>query len=417
MADILPFRPYRYTPKAGALESLVTQPYDKISPEMQRRYLEASPHNFVRIILGERRAEDSESNNVYTRAAGYLNDWIAQGILAPDPEPAYYACFQEFAVPDTNETAVRKGLICLGPVTDYADGVVYPHERTLRGPKLDRLQLLRHIRAHTGQLFLLYSDPQQAVDQILDAAAAAEPLMETADEYGVTHRVWRIAEPERTAEITRLMADKKLLIADGHHRYETANAFRRENPELAAARHAMMTLVNMDAPGLTILATHRLVHGLDGFTGEGFLARAAAAFSVERVASADRMKELLAAAETGRSRIGVALDGGSKLALLEAANPNGLLDVAVLHQQVLDALLGIDEEAVREQRHVGYMRGLAPAVEAVRRGEAQAAFLLPPTSVKQVADISFAGGVMPQKSTDFYPKLLSGLMLYKMETE
>ena len=171
MARIYSFQPLRYTAKAGSLECLVTQPYDKISPAMQARYLAASPYNLVRIILGERRAGDSEADNVYTRAAAYLNDWTAAGILARDQEPGIFPYFQEFAVPDTGEKLVRKGFIALGAVEDYAAGVVHRHEQTLAGPKKDRLELLRHTHAHFGQLFMLYPDPAGAVDALLDEAA------------------------------------------------------------------------------------------------------------------------------------------------------------------------------------------------------------------------------------------------------
>src|SRR5271166_4908083 len=226
---------------------------------MQARYLAASPYNLVRVILGERRPSDNESDNVYTRAAQYLDDWIRDGILAQDPAPGLYAYFQEFEVPDSGERLTRKGFIGIGKIEDYSAGVVYRHEQTLTGPKKDRLELLRHTHAHFGQLFMLYPDPAGAVDRLLDEAAKQAPLLEVEDEYGAVHRVWKIADARRIQE---LMADKKLLIADGHHRYETALAFRNENPGLPGADRVMMTFVNMHSPGLKILATHRLVSGL-----------------------------------------------------------------------------------------------------------------------------------------------------------
>jgi uncharacterized protein (DUF1015 family) len=171
MANIFPFQPFRYTAKAGALHDLTTQPYDKISPEMRQRYLQASPYNLVRIILGERQESDSDSDNVYTRAARHLADWIAQGILARDAEPALFAYFQEFTMPDSGERLVRKGFIGLGAVEEYSAGVVHRHEQTLSGPKKDRLELLRHTHAHFGQLFMLYPDPTGEIDRLLDEAA------------------------------------------------------------------------------------------------------------------------------------------------------------------------------------------------------------------------------------------------------
>jgi uncharacterized protein (DUF1015 family) len=410
MARIYPFQPFRYTEQAGPLENLVTQPYDKISPAMQNRYLSLSPQNLVRVILGERRAGDSGSDNVYTRAARYLDDWIARGVLARDNHPGIFPYFQEFTVPDTGERLVRKGFIALGAVEDYSRGVVHRHEQTLSGPKKDRLELLRHTHAHCGQLFMLYPDPAGAIDALLDEAAALAPVAEVADEYGAIHRVWRMTDAARGV-VQQLMADKKLLIADGHHRYETALAFRDENAGLPGADRVMMTFVNMHSPGVRILATHRLVSGLDEGFADRFLRAAAAGFEVEEIGSLDGLKRAWDEGED-RTVIGAAL--GNRLFLLEDRQARGELDVRVLHQRVLGQALGIGEEAVRDEKHLRYIRGLDAAVQEVRQGAAQIAFLLKPVSVEQVAATSFAGGVMPQKSTDFYPKLLSGLTIYRL---
>ncbi|HKE22403.1 MAG TPA: DUF1015 domain-containing protein [Bryobacteraceae bacterium] len=409
MAKIYPFHALRYGAKAGALDKLVTQPYDKISPAMQKRYLSLSPYNLVRIILGERHADDSETSNVYTRAAAYLNEWIAAGLLERESEPAIFPYFQEFTVPDTGERLVRKGFIGVGAVEDYSAGIVHRHEQTLSGPKKDRLELLRHTHAHFGQLFMLYPDRAGAVDALLDEAAKGPPLAEITDEYGAVHRMWKLTAAGRVQE---LMADKKLLIADGHHRYETALAFRNENPKLPGADRVMMTFVNMYSPGLKILATHRLVNAVPpDFLPDGFLRTAAADFRVEEIGSLDRLKSAWAK-ENGPVTIGAAM--GNRLVLLESKGAAGELDVRVLHERLLGKALGIGEEAVRDEKHLRYVRGIDAAVEEGRRGTAQIAFLLKPTSVDQVAAISFAGGVMPQKSTDFYPKLLSGLTIYKL---
>ena len=376
---------------------------------MRSRYLSLSPYNLVRVILGEREAGDSECDNVYTRAARYLDDWIAAGVLAQDGQPGIFPYFQEFTVPDTGERLVRKGFIALGAVEDYSAGVVHRHEQPLSGPKKDRLELLRHTHAHAGQLFMLYPDPDGLIDALLDEAAALAPIAAVTDEYGAVHSVWRFADAARVQE---LMADKKLLIADGHHRYETALAFRNENPGLPGAGRVMMTFVNMHSPGLKILATHRLVSGLeaDGLT-DRFLRAAAAGFQVEEIGSLDGLKR--AWDEAGdRSVIGAAV--GSRLFLLEDRQARGELDVNVLHQRLLAQVLGIGEEAVRDEKHLRYIRGLDAAIEEARKGAAQIAFLLNPVSVEQVAATSFAGGVMPQKSTDFYPKLLSGLTIYRV---
>lgn len=410
MARVFAFQPYRYTEKAGPLGNVVTQPYDKISPEMRRRYLALSPHNLVRVILGESSPSDSENDNVYTRAAACLDEWINQGVLAREETPSLYAYFQEFCVPDTGERLVRKSFIGLGALEEYSAGVVHRHEQTLSGPKKDRMELLRHTRAHAGQIFMLYPDPAGEIDRLLDRAAEAPPDGKVTDEYGAVHTFWRIADPEAVARIQALMADKKLLIADGHHRYETALAFHKENPGLAGADKVMMTFVNMHSPGLKILATHRVVSNLPGFDPQAFLRKAADGFRVEEIRGPERLREAWQAGQG--TVIGAAI--GARLWMLEKRSGGSELDVNVLHSDLLAGALGIGEEAVREQRNLRYVRGLDAAIEEARSGAAQVAFLLKPVSVEQVAAISFAGGVMPQKSTDFYPKLLSGLAIYRL---
>ncbi len=392
----------------------MTQPYDKISPEMQARYLSLNPYNLVRIILGPRSESDSESDNVYTRAASYFRQWIEQGILVQEPEPALFAYFQEFTVPDAGVKAVRKGFIGLGAVEDYSAGVVHRHEQTLSGPKKDRMQVLEHTRAHFGQIFMLYPDREGAVDRLLDECSAGEPLTEVVDEYGTVHRLWRIAGSGRIEQIQAVMADKKLVIADGHHRYETALAFREAHPELEGAAWVMMTFVNMFSPGLKILATHRVLHGLEGFSADAFAAAAARHFEVRELASVDELRAAFAEPRAGKVRIGAAAAGGRRLFLLERDRQPGDLDVAILHGVLIQQVLNIGEEAVRDEKHIRYVRGLEAAVNEVAAG-ATLAFLLEPTSIEDVAETSFAGRVMPQKSTDFYPKLLSGLTIYRVE--
>jgi uncharacterized protein (DUF1015 family) len=413
LAQIYPFQPYRYTTSAGRLPDLVTQPYDKITPEMQARYLAQSPNNLVRVILGERKPGDNETSNVYTRANDYLGGWISSGVLAQDPEPGIYPYFQEFTLPDTGERLVRKGFIALGAVEDYAANVVHRHERTLAGPKKDRLELLRHTRAHCELIFMLYPDTAGAIDALLDEAAAAPPLGEVTDEYGAIHRIWRVPQPADAKRIAELMADKKLLIADGHHRYETALAFRNENNGQAGTDRVPMAFVNMHSDGLRILATHRVVSGIpaDGFPG-GFLRAAAEDFDVTEIDSLDKLRRAWSAGSADHALIGAAL--GGKLYLLASRNARNQLDLRVLHEEILARKLGIGEEAVRDEKFLRYVRGLEQAVAETREGRAQAAFLLRPVTVQQVAETSFAGGVMPQKSTDFYPKLLSGLAIYKL---
>jgi len=411
MAQIFPFQPYRYSPRAGRISDLVTQPYDKISPEMRARYLGLNPHNLVRIILGERLPSDDSAVNIYTRAAAYLNDWISRGLLVRESQPCLFAYFQDFCVPDTGERLSRRGFIGLGAVEDYSAGIVYRHEQTLSGPKQDRLELLRHTHAHFGQIFMLYPDPAREVDRVLEECSKAPADQAVIDEYGAEHRLWRISDPARVSAVAGLMADKKLLIADGHHRYETALTFRNENPGLQGASRVMMTFVNMHSPGLKILATHRLVSGLANFEAASFLTGVRKTFQVEEVNSPGQLQSRWNGALRGT--IGAAI--GDRLYLLQLRHPSDKLDVPILHEMLLGNVLGISEEAVRAEKNLRYVRGLDKAIEAARRGEAQIAFLLRPTAIEDVADISFSGGVMPQKSTDFYPKLLSGLTIYKLD--
>jgi uncharacterized protein (DUF1015 family) len=377
---------------------------------MQARYLSLSPYNLVRIILGERSPEDNAGDNPYTRAAKLLQDWIGSGILEHESEPSVYAYFQKFTVPDTGQTLERKGFIGLGAVEDYSAGVVHRHEQTLSGPKKDRMELLRHTRAHFGQIFMLYPDPQLVIDRILENAAAGTPVTTIEDEYGVTNRIWRISDSAVIAQIQAAMAGKKLLIADGHHRYETALAFRNENQNLNDAGQVMMTFVNMHSPGLEILATHRVLGGLTQFDGAGFATK----IHARRLSSIEELKSLFQTPAPGQVRIGLA-SGSGEIYLYQRDRKPGDLDVKVLHEELLGAALGISDEAVREQKHIEYVRGLDAAYAKVREGAAQITFLLEPVTVEQVADVAFSGGVMPQKSTDFYPKLLSGLTIYKLQ--
>ena len=415
MANIYPFQPYRYTAAAGDLNNLVTQPYDKISPAMQARYRSLSPYNLVRVLLGERFPEDTEADNVYTRAASYLNLWTEQGILAKEEEPSLYVYFQEFTLPDSDQRLTRKGFIGLGKIEEYSAGIVHRHEQTLSGPKKDRTELLNHTRSHFGQIFMLYPDPERAIDRILDDVASGEPDGVVHDEDGAIHRLWRVSSPEVIQEIQYLMLDKKLLIADGHHRYETALAYRNAHPELEDARAVMMTFVNMNSDGLRILATHRAVNGLSGIDLNATIEGLSGEFNVHPLSTLSEVRRLMDEIVPGKVRIGVVIQGSPTMYVLERDRAEGELDVRILHEHLLGEVLGISEESVRDEKHLKYIRGIDAAAKEVNEGRAQLAFLLQPTPIEQVGAVSFGGGVMPQKSTDFYPKLLSGLTIYRLE--
>jgi len=413
MARIYPFQPYRYSAKAGRLEDLLTQPYDKITPEMQARYLELSPYNLVRVELGPRYPDDDAAHNVYTRAAAHLSEWIERGVLVRESRPALFACDQEFELPEGGGRFVRKGFLGLGALEEYEAGVVYRHERTLSAPKQDRMELLEQTRTVCGPIFMLYPDPEGRVEQLLDEACQAPPIAEVRDEYGALHRLWRIAEPDRIAVIQRAMADKKLLIADGHHRYETALAFGKRHPELAGADKAMMMFVNLHSPGLKILATHRVIAGLENFDLAALPARLRERFALGALDSLEQLRAAWAKPEPAKARIGLKLARDRRVYLLEKER-GGRLALEILHAEIIHGLLGITEADVREQRFLRYVRGMEAAASAVERGEAQMAWLVEPVAIEDVARIAFSGGVMPQKSTDFYPKLLSGLTIYRL---
>ena len=426
MAKVFPLQAHRYAEKAGDPNLLVTQPYDKIPPDLQQRYYDASPYNFVRLTKGREEPSDNNDNNVYTRAAATLDAWIDEGILAQDEQPSFYAYFQEFVHPETKDVCVRKGFIGLTEALPYEDRVVHGHELTHSGPKLDRLQLTRHTKAHFGQLFVLYDDPEHAIDAHLEKAEEHSPLLFVEDESDVRHTLWKIDEPAAVAAIQASMESKKLLMADGHHRYETALAYAQENRDVPGADKVMMTFVNMRQEGLVVLATHRVLAGLDAFDPGTLLESASRLFEIEPFASSDELQVALRQAPATPSAIGLVMEGDTQSYLLTekpdavsaqlsgASEQERRLDVVVLHKALLGATMGISEEDVRELKNIRYVRGFDAAVDDVRSGGAQVAFLLRPVPVEQVAEVAFAGGVMPQKSTDFYPKLLSGLTIYRL---
>ena len=449
MARIYPFRALRYNPLQVKLADVVTQPYDKITPAMQQAYYQRSPYNLVRIILGLPELFDGKgTQDVYRRAADDFRAWRREGILTQESEPCIYAYSQTFRIPGAEAgpeaLCERRGFIALGELYDYADKVVFRHEQTLSRPKSDRLNLLRATHAHFGQIFMLYSDPGRTADQLLYRSTAA-PDIEVTDEYEVVHRVWRVSDPATINLMTTALEDKKLIIADGHHRYETALQYARERaPQgggnqveraLGAAPQplypeaaAMMTFVNMDQPGLVILPTHRVIHGLENFDAVKFVESVRRYFTVEAMATAD--SAALTArlhAETGKTTfVAVTAAGSFLLRAVPGAADAALRDVperqrglevdtVQLHRLILEQTLGITPEAVAEQRNIRYVRDAAQAVALVAAKEADVAFLMNPVTLDTLREVAFAGEVLPQKSTDFYPKLLSGLTIYAMD--
>ena len=446
MAQVFPFRAFRYNPDTAPFQNVLTQPYDKISQEMQQKYYDAHPQNLITVEKGKEFPGDTPGNNVYSRAAAAFKDWEAKHAIVQDPAPSFYAYTQEFVVPGTSERRTRRGFVGAGKLEEYSAGVIFRHEHTLSGPKADRLELLRNTRTHTGQLFLLYSDSQKRVDAILsEAEKSAPPATEVHDEYGVTHRLWVVSDPQKISAIQSAMADQKLVIADGHHRYETALNYRNERRAQAGSadpgapyESAMMTFINARSQGLVILPTHRVVANVHDFSWVSVRRYLEPWFSTEVFAFADdAQKETVRAnflsrlkAATAQRAIGVyptpgdgqrafyllVLRPGVDLAqLLPNVSPRQReLDVVLLHEGILEPGLGITPQSVTKEANLTYEREAANAIAAVDSGTAQLSFFLNPCDVEKVVEIATANEVMPQKSTDFFPKLLSGITMYRV---
>lgn len=449
MAEIQPFQAYRYNTERVALKDVLTQPYDKITPAMQERYYGASPYNLIQIEKGRALAGDDAGKSVYTRAAAKLNEWIAERVLVQDAAPGIYIYSQEYAIPGTNTRRTRTGFIALGRLEDYEKKIVFRHERTLSAPKTDRLELLRHTEAQTGQLFMLYEDPGKTIETLLDQMARANTPVEMVDEYSVAHRLWPVFDRDFIRHVQEHMAEKKLVIADGHHRYETALNYRNECREkmrtagratdgAAAHEFAMMTFINAHSKGLTILPTHRVVRNVADFNFERFRTSVRRFFdwysypfanAEERPASLSEFRKDLE--ERGRSRPAIGIYAGDAAFYLfllkrgadledllpDVSEAQRKLDVVLLHRFILEQGLGITAEAVAAEKNITYEREMDAAIAAVDSGGAQLACILNPVGIKQMMEIALSGEVLPQKSTDFYPKLLSGIAIYHVGGE
>jgi len=440
MARIYPFRAWRYNPSAVSLQDVVTQPYDKISPAMQQAYYQRSPYNLVRIILGLPELFDAErGESVYTRAARDLKAWREQGILTQEKAPCVYAYAQRFKVPGTEIVKERRGFIALGKLHEYAEQVVFRHEQTLSKPKGDRLNLLKATHAHFGQIFMLYSDPP-AASRRCSTRATAPPKPRsptntafcTASGASATPPLFACSRPPwPTKSSSSPMAiiatrphsttQRSTLLSRSTSEYGATSLPQPPYPEAAV----MMTFVNMDSDGLVILPTHRVVHSLPGFDPAAFLRAAEQYFTVEALPEADATNYIdTLKAQQGTAFVAVTRTGAFLLrskpepiaaALANLPERQRRLDLSHLHSIVLDRLLGLDEEKVREQTNIRYLRDAAEAVDQVRRREADIAFLTNPVTMEQLKEVAFAGDVMPQKSTDFFPKLLSGLTIYALD--
>ncbi len=437
MSKIAPFRGVRYNPlRFDKLDLAVSLPYDRIKGDLQEKYYRLDEHNIVRITKGKAFPGDTETDNQYTRAREFYEEWLEESILIRDPQPAIYGYSQEFRLP-SGEFATRMAFIAALQLTDYKEGVVLPHERTLSGPKEDRLNLLRSTAVNFGLIFMVY--PGDEIAALLAPHLAEGPHLDlyAVGEADVRHRLWVIDDQETIVALQAQMEPKRnLIIADGHHRYETALAYRDEmrqkiptwEPDMAF-NYRMVGLVSMDDPGLTILPTHRLMHSIPNWKTAEFLAEAGEFFEVSPAEGKDQLFPKMAQMATKEHVFGLfdgqgyyllrLKDEGAMDCFVEASRAREwkTLDVSILHELVIERVLGLSKESVKRQENINYIRDAKEGIEAVKNGQAQFVFFLNPTKISQVRACSGVGEKMPQKSTDFYPKMISGLVMMPVGKE
>ncbi|MBN1487636.1 MAG: DUF1015 domain-containing protein [Anaerolineae bacterium] len=430
MAKIRPFRGLRYNPdKFCDLSQVITMPYDRIHEAEQAKYYEISPYNFARIIQGIRTPDEPE-NNVYTRARGYMLNWLSEGVMLREVNPVIYVLEQIFTTPD-GEQHTRRGFTAALQLTRFEEGVILPHERTLSGPKIDRLNLTEVTQTAWGHIFILYPDAENRLNALLQPYLDSHMpaiLQEQVIEPTVEQNFWVVDDPDIVdAVITEMEPKQNLIIADGHHRYETALNYRDEMrakfphaPAEAAFNYVMATFVSMSDPGLVILPTHRLIHSYESMDSKALLQALAAYFVIESMADQTAMEAGLAQANEAQPRFGF-YDGDYYLLTLKSLDamaelvperdPNWrALDVAILHELVLEHVMGLSKESVVRKENLDYLRDANPGYAAVDKGEANFLFLLNGTRMDHVRACTAAGEKMPQKSTDFYPKIISGMV-------
>ena len=412
-----------YDPARVDLARVVAPPYDVIGPKDQQHYYQQDPHNVVRLIAGEVRPTDSAENNKYVRAARFFDEWLREGILRQEPEPSIHIYRHDFVDPATGEALTRQGILGVVQLEPFGQGIL-PHERTHARAKADRLSLTRAVGANLSPIFCLYQDPGHDVRRIVEAHVERDARLSIQTEDGDQHRIWSIQRNETVVALAKVLADSRLYVADGHHRYETAlnfrNKMRVEHPEAppdAAFNFVLMLLVDVGDPGLVILPTHRFVHDVAGFDGDDLVARLQQRLGVTEYR--DRQGLLDALQDGGdRHRLGAVLRSRQfsvDIPRRAGADPVSRLDVSVLHREILEGALGLAEAALEEERYVGYSRDLEAVLERVDTGAAQAAFLLRPPAVSDVVAVANAGQVMPQKSTYFYPKPASGIVFNPLD--
>jgi uncharacterized protein (DUF1015 family) len=456
MALIVPFRGIFYDQrKVGELSRVVAPPYDVISPEGQDSFYRRHPQNVIRLILNQEFSEDNPQDNRYTRSAAHYRNWLEEGILVRSSVPQFYFLQEEFDASRRRpadaafpaDRRIRRGFIGLIRLEEFGAGVVLPHEKTQTQPKADRLALMEACRANFSQIFSLYSDPDGVMTSLYEQVFSSPegPALDLVDDDGIRHRLWKVSDPHLLGKITKIMKAMKIYIADGHHRYETALAYRERQrtrfPDGTGEESycfTMMYLAAMEDEGVVILPTHRVVAGLERFQASRFMEQLSAHFSIESFAFNDNnesmvrdkfLRELAFRSQEGRT-LGMLLGEASQYFLLslkeerflDAAAPSLSpslkgLDVNLLHILIFQKLLQIGPQELAAGKYVLYCQEPLDAVQALKSGRGQVAFFLNPTKVYQVRDVSLAGETMPSKSTFFYPKLLSGLVINPLEPD
>lgn len=419
MAKIVPFKALRFTEKAGEIGKVVCPPYDIISESERQEYLKANKNNIIRLELPR------DGENPYRAAADTLDEMLRAGILKADANDSIYVYEIEFTV-GKHKSRIR-GIIARVQLQEFSKGVILPHEETLSKAKQDRFELMKTTFCNFSQIYSLYSDEQRITDGQIDSAIQnLPPVNEFTDGEGLIHRLWIIDDRKICDEICRGFEQRKLYIADGHHRYETALNFRnycRENGiDAPGADYCMMMLVSMQHEGLFVLPTHRIVRNLPEFDIEKIITECERYFTVEKIAAENTESALKKQYDSGKKsfvlyceneyRLLTLKDGKIMDSLLSGSSQayRGL-DVNVLHLLILEKLFGIDKENMANQKNLTYTRFISEAVAAVDSGKANCAFILNPTKVTEIRDVAAAGEKMPQKSTYFYPKLITGLVM------
>jgi uncharacterized protein (DUF1015 family) len=413
MADVQPLRALHYDPAvAGPLEDVVAPPYDVIDASQRAELVERSPFNVVAVDLPHGEPDP------YANARELFESWQLQGALARDSEPAVWAHTQEYSGPD-GQRRTRRGFFCRVRIEGYGPGRVRPHERTHPGPKEDRLRLTRATRANISPIFSLFSDPANAAWAALEPFTEQTPWGEVSDSDETVHRLWRVSDAQAIAAVQAATRDAELLIADGHHRYETMQAYADEVGGDGEHRYILMCLVALQDPGLTVFPTHRLVNRLDD--GQ----RAALAQALQRdfeiaevpigqVAPAPGGGPLqlgyVTAQDERAYRLTLKAQAIADQALSGHSQAYRHLDTGVLETLLLKGALGLSDDDISHFNGLFYARDTAEAIAKVRSGEYDAAFLMRPTPVAQVRDVAADGENMPPKSTYFFPKLLTGLL-------